>query len=109
MQVNITQAALLRLKILNKDKCLIEVRKGGCFGYFAVVTFDFTQPLQNLLLDIDGVKIYGLDHYNLDTMYTLDYVNSLVKSCFEVVTSLTGCCCNKSFGGKIQVNQCIGT
>lgn len=103
VKVSITQAALRRLAELNKTHCCIHIRKGGCFGYHTVFSFEKVGDIYKQ----SSVDVYVDDPYNVEVELTVDYIESLVKTGFEVHTNMRSCCCNKSFGTKINPGNCV--
>lgn len=107
MKLNITPLAIEQLQKMNKTYCVVQIKKGGCFGYMSSLTFDHTDN-DKLITVIDGVSLYIstlLEDIEID-LY-IDYKSSLMKSGF-VINSLdtSNCCCNKSFGRKLDRTQC---
>ncbi len=59
-------------------------------------------------IPLHDLQIILHDTYNLDITYTLTYVDTLLKTGFEISTNTNGCCCNKSFGKKYSKQDCLG-
>ena len=84
--------------MLHRDK------KGGCYGY----TANFTLQTGSILLTTqDDIEIYysgpSMDGENL----IIDYKTTLIRSGFVIESTQTSnCCCNKSFGRKLNKNNC---
>lgn len=137
MRLMVTEKAevkLLELASHGKRRCCIRVKKGGCFGYYTEISFDSCTEIdtdlditarsivilketggdmennKELIKDkTDGLlmEVILIDMFKLDTQYRLNYVETLVKSGFEINVDMTGCCCNKSFGNRINVSECV--
>lgn len=116
MKLRITDKAkgkLLEMAQVGKNKCFIYVKKGGCFGYHTEISFNIIEDVLDATAEMliegndESATVVLIDKFNLETEYKLDYVETMVKSGFEVRVDMNGCCCNKSFGNKISLNECI--
>ena len=110
MLINITESAKNKLDLINLNSLYIDILKGGCFGYRYSLSEQDPKDLKNyILIETESIKIYVCNTMNIDVELTIDYISSIIKSGFEIKTNLSACCCNKSFGFKIDKNQCISS
>lgn len=136
MKIIVTAEAYRKLLELERPICHIHIKKGGCFGFHSQIILQkatSTEQMNNIsnsintsalsqselfleqkiesqstYIPLTDLQIYLYDTNNLDITYTLMYVNSLLKTGFEISTNTNGCCCNKSFGKKYNKQDCIG-
>ncbi|WOL17737.1 iron-sulfur assembly protein IscA-like 2, mitochondrial [Canna indica] len=106
--VHMTDNCIRRLKELhniessNQDKMLrLGVETGGCSGFQYVFCLDNKKHANDRVFEKDGVKLV-VDNVSYDFVKgaTIDYVEELIRSAFQVVTNpsaVGGCSCKSSF------------
>ncbi|CAL9043431.1 iron-sulfur assembly protein IscA-like 2, mitochondrial [Musa acuminata AAA Group] len=106
--VHMTGNCIRRLKELhtkdssNEGKMLrLGVETGGCSGFQYVFCLDDKKNSDDRVFEKDGVKLV-VDNISYDFVKgsTVDYVEELIRSAFQVVTNpsaVGGCSCKSSF------------
>lgn len=104
VSIRLTDAALKRIKKLDKRACCIFVQKGGCFGN--TISFSFDSKGEQIC-STEGVDLY-YQGPQIDENLVIDYSQSLIRSGFIVnAQGSRNCCCNKSFGVKKNGRNCV--
>eukprot|EP00884_Botryococcus_braunii_P022920 jgi/Botrbrau1/9311/Bobra.0111s0035.1 len=111
--VHLTDAAIEKLKALVEEESdsgrgpaflRLEVEAGGCSGFSYVFRLDHNLHPDDRLFDYEGAKLVTDSvSFSLLRGATVDYVQELIKSTFEVVRNPNaegGCGCGSSFSPK---------
>ncbi|KAK4749926.1 hypothetical protein SAY87_027375 [Trapa incisa] len=106
--VHMTENCIQRMKELQaseetmKEKMLrLSVETGGCSGFQYVFDLDDSINKDDRVFEKDGVKLIIDDiSYDFVKGATVDYVEELIRSAFQVTTNpsaVGGCSCKSSF------------
>lgn len=112
MRIEITTEAQKEFNIRQYQNIYINILKGGCFGYRYVLSAEKLDQNAFIYKEFKADKIHVqvaslVDLSEMELDLTIDYITSIMKRGFEVRTNLKTCCCNKSFGFKIDKKQCL--